>query len=81
MNCLKDAVLNEEVFVEDIEHTALMKRRLMDLGFVPGTGVIPVLESPSRDMRAYLIKGCKIALRSEDSEQILIKGKEDGYAV
>ena len=51
MNCLKDAVLNEEVFVVDIEHTALMKRRLMDLGFVPGTGVTPVLESPSRDMR------------------------------
>ena len=74
MNCLKDAVLNEEVFVVDIEHTALMKRRLMDLGFVPGTGVTPVLESPSRDMRAYLIKGCKIALRSEDSERILIKG-------
>ena len=68
MNCLKDAVLNEEVFVVDIEHTALMKRRLMDLGFVPGTGVTPVLESPSRDMRAYLIKGCKIALRSEDSD-------------
>ena len=45
MNCLKDAVLNEEVFVVDIEHTALMKRRLMDLGFVPGTGVTPVLES------------------------------------
>ena len=34
MNCLKDAVLNEEVFVVDIEHTAVMKRRLMDLGFV-----------------------------------------------
>lgn len=57
MNCLKDAVLNEEVFVEDIEHTALMKRRLMDLGFVPGTGVIPVLESPSRDMRALSDQG------------------------
>ena len=80
MNCLKDAVLNEEVFVVDIEHTALMKRRLMDLGFVPGTGVTPVLESPSRDMRAYLIKGCKIALRSEDSERILVKGKEAAYA-
>ena len=76
MNCLKDAVLNEEVFVVDIEHTALM-----DLGFVPGTGVTPVLESPSRDMRAYLIKGCKIALRSEDSERILVKGKEAAYAV
>ena len=75
MNCLKDAVLNEEVFVVDIEHTALMKRRLMDLGFVPGTGGHRFLESPSRDMRAYLIKGCKIALRSEDSERILIKGR------
>ena len=32
-------------------------------------------------MRAYLIKGCKIALRSEDSERILIKGKEAAYAV
>lgn len=30
MNCLKNAELNEEVYVVDIEHTALMKRRLMD---------------------------------------------------
>ena len=81
MNCLKDAVLNEEVFVVDIEHTALMKRRLMDLGFVPGTVVRPVLASLSRDMRAYVSKGCKSALRSEDSERILIKGKEAAYAV
>ena len=81
MKCLKDAALNEEVIVEDIEHMALMKRRLMDLGFVAGTKVMAVLESPSHDMRAYLIKGCKIALRSKDSMRILVREKGEPYVV
>lgn len=81
MKCLTDAVLNEKVIVVDITHTALMKRRLMDLGFVSGSCVQPVLESPSRHMRAYLVKGCKIALRNVDSEHILVKAKEDTCVV
>lgn len=76
MNTLNEVKLNEKVYVDSIQHKTHMKRRLMDLGFVNGVEVIPILENPGRNMRAYLIKGCKIALRKEDSQYILIKERK-----
>ena len=68
--------MKEKVFVKSIVDCE-MKRRLLDLGFVNGTLVEPVLESPSKGMRAYLIKGCKIALRNNESKLIEVeKGEE-----
>ena len=50
-----------------------MRRRLLDLGFVPGTPIRCVGESPLGGMRAYIIAGAKIALRLVDAEKIEIK--------
>lgn len=49
-----------------------MRRRLQDLGLVEGTEVECVQKSPAGDPIAYLIRGALIALRSEDSSNILI---------
>lgn len=78
MKRLQEVAIQQEAVVLDIAHVPLMKRRLMDLGFVRGTRVIPILESPSKDMRAYLVKGCKIALRSVDANAILVEQKGGG---
>ncbi|QNM12109.1 ferrous iron transport protein A [Absiella sp. AM54-8XD] len=73
---LYECRMKEKVFVKSIVDCE-MKRRLLDLGFVNGTLVEPVLESPSKGMRAYLIKGCKIALRNNESKLIeVVKGEE-----
>lgn len=72
MECLDDIPLNEEVCIHAILDEDGMKRRLLDLGFVEGCHVIPVLNSPSKGMRAYLIKGCKIALRTNDAKKIMV---------
>ena len=73
---LYECRMKEKVFVKSIVDCE-MKRRLLDLGFVNGTLVEPVLESPSKSMRAYLIKGCKIALRNNESKLIeVVKGEE-----
>ena len=69
---LQDCVLREAVYVTEIEDCE-MKRRLLDLGFVKGSRVIPVLDSPGKGMRAYLIKGCKIALRNTESRHIIVE--------
>lgn len=74
---LSEVDLNQEVIICHIEHDASMKRRLMDLGFVENSVVKPVLESPRKGMRAYLIKGCKIGLREEESAAITVKEKGD----
>ena len=48
------------------------RRRLMDLGFIPGSIVEVALKSPFRDPTAYLVKGAMIALRDSQAELIHI---------
>jgi len=55
-----------------------MRRRLQDLGLIEGTKVLCVQKSPAGDPIAYLIRGAVIALRVEDSENILVCGCSKG---
>ena len=47
-----------------------IKRRLLDLGMVKGTEIIPVLISPSGDPRAFEVRGTLIAIREDDTKLI-----------
>ena len=49
------------------------RRRLLDLGFVPGAPVTPVQESPWGDPVAYAVCGAVIALRRTDAQLIAVK--------
>lgn len=49
------------------------RRRLLDLGLVPGTVVRAELSSTSGDPMAYRIRGAVIALRRAQTRQILIR--------
>lgn len=48
------------------------RRRLMDLGILPGTTIEVDFESPSGDTQAYRIRGALIALRDEQAQWILV---------
>ena len=48
------------------------RRRLMDLGILPGTQLAVDLKSPLGDPTAYRIRGAVIALRREQAKQIEI---------
>ncbi|MGI5891140.1 MAG: FeoA family protein [Bacillota bacterium] len=50
-----------------------MRRRLLDLGVVEGTKITCLQKSPAGDPIAYFIRGAVIALRSEDSSNILVE--------
>ena len=50
-----------------------IKRRLLDMGLVKGTEIMPILISPSGDPRAFLVRGTIIAIRKEDAKNIKIK--------
>jgi DtxR family Mn-dependent transcriptional regulator len=50
----------------------LQRRRLMDLGVVPGTTIRAELESVSGDPVAYSVRGATIALRKEQADMIVI---------
>ncbi|MBI4418471.1 MAG: FeoA domain-containing protein [Ignavibacteriales bacterium] len=50
----------------------LQRRRLMDLGLVPGTAVVAEMSSATGDPTAYRIRGATIALRKEHAELVYV---------
>ncbi|NLM25048.1 MAG: ferrous iron transport protein A [Firmicutes bacterium] len=65
--------VGESGIVTVIDAHGLTRRRLLDLGLVPGTVVKTIRKSPAGDPIAYLIRGSIVALRVNDSKQISIK--------
>lgn len=48
------------------------RRRIMDLGIVPGTRIAPELDSLTGNPRAYQVRGTLVALRKEQADQIFV---------
>lgn len=59
--------------VQQLNTVGSMRRRLMDLGFLPGAAVVCVGYSPGGDPAAYGIRGAVIALRRADSAAVLVQ--------
>ncbi|MCF6461707.1 FeoA family protein [Clostridium sp. Cult3] len=49
------------------------RRRMLDLGLIHDTTIKSLIKSPAGDPVAYEIRGAVIALRSEESSQILVE--------
>ncbi|MEA4882488.1 MAG: FeoA family protein [Clostridia bacterium] len=69
---LKDLRAGTKGSVIALSATGLIRRRLLDLGLVPGTEVTAVRRSPLGDPIAFLIRGAVIALRGEDAACITV---------
>ena len=71
-----DSLMNlkegERARVSSLLSRVSMRRRLQDIGLIEGTEVECVQKSPAGDPVAYRIRGALIALRSEDSSNILV---------
>lgn len=63
--------LNKECFIYKLQLQGKNRRRIMDLGLLPGTKVLAVMESPFGRLRAYMVRGAVIALRNKDSKDII----------
>lgn len=70
---LSQLPLNENGRIDKIECDEGIKRRLLDMGLVKGTNIVPILVSPSGDPRAFLVRGTIIAIRKEDAKNIRIE--------
>lgn len=63
------------VIVHEVVSNGSIRRRLQDIGLIPGTKVECVQKSPLGDPTAFLIRGTVIALRCEDSANIFVQGR------
>ena len=70
---LYELPLNKIGIIDDIKCNETIRRRMLDLGLVKGTKIIPIFKSPSGDPIAYEIRKTLIAIRSEDSKYITLK--------
>ena len=70
---LYELPLNTVGIVNNLKCNGNIRRRLLDLGIVKGTKIIPIFRSPSGDPTAYEIRKTIIALRKEDSQLINLK--------
>ena len=71
-NSLADLTQGDTATVSKITSNGSIRRRLQDIGLIPGTKIECIQKSPMGDPIAYLIRGAVIALRSEDSSCIII---------
>jgi DtxR family Mn-dependent transcriptional regulator len=69
----------ERAIVQSISRACrgAQRRRLMDMGIVPGTPIEPELDSLTGDPVAYRVRGTLIALRRQQADQILVRSPEN----
>ncbi|MCP4250187.1 MAG: ferrous iron transport protein A [bacterium] len=65
--------------VRGLRATGLVRRRLLDLGFCPGTVIDVVRSSPLGDPICYRLRGSAVALRRQDAADVLLEPR-DGRA-
>ena len=72
IDSLANLQVGERARVASLLSRGSMRRRLQDIGLIEGTEVECVQKSPAGVPVAYRIRGALIALRSEDSSNILV---------
>lgn len=73
---LKDLELTTSAKILNINCNEQIKKRFIDLGFIKGSSIMPVLTSPSGNIRAYYIKDTLLALRDTETQNITIELQE-----
>lgn len=69
---LATSEVGESVRIVSLQSTGRMRRRLADLGLIPGATVACLGRSPLGDPTAYLIRGAVIAIRRRDAMEVLV---------
>ncbi len=69
---LDNLKIGETGVVSKILMSGIDRRRIFDLGFTPNTKIEALHKSPCGDLVAYFIRGVVIALRKDDTKNIII---------
>lgn len=72
MSSLADLTIGASCKISSVEVEGLLRRRVLDLGIIPGTLVQCIRKSPSGDPIAFGVRGTTIALRVDDASLIKI---------
>ena len=69
---LSNLKAKEKAIIQGFQGEGLIQERLMELGIVPGTGVLLKRFAPLGDPMEIIVRGYSLSIRKEDAKQILI---------
>lgn len=72
---LVDLREGDSAIVERLDMPEDIARRLMELGFLPGSGVVAARCAPGGDPRVFRVDGSEVALRRETAAHIFLQRK------
>ncbi len=75
---LTDLSEGEQGILERLELPEDFARRLMALGFLPGSRITAARSAPGGDPRVYRVDGSEIALRAETASRLRIRPAREG---
>jgi len=61
---------DSEYKIKNINTNEIVKRRLYDIGIIDGSKIKLLYISPSKNIKAYLIRDSIISIRDSDAQQI-----------
>lgn len=67
--------LQQKGIILELNCNLSIKKRLLDLGLIPGTYITPVLRSPFGEPTAFEFRNTIISIRNTDTSLIKIKTK------
>ena len=70
---LRDLREGDRAVIRAISGEGAFKRRLLEMGFMPGTVVLIKKYAPLRDPIELVIKGYHVSLRREEAQQVLVR--------
>ncbi|MBN2191296.1 MAG: ferrous iron transport protein A [Polyangiaceae bacterium] len=76
---LADTPLNARSIIARLDGSRAFRRRLMELGLVPGTRVEVVGKAPLGGPFELLARGCSLSIRREDANAIEVTDVQVGH--
>lgn len=70
---LRDLREGDRATIAAIRGQGAFKRRLLEMGFMPGTTVLIKKYAPLRDPIELVIKGYHVSLRREEAQHVLVR--------
>lgn len=72
MKTLSSLCVGQSATVKEVMKDSPLRRRLLDIGLIPGTQVKCILKSITGDPTAYFFRGNVIAIRNRDAQKVII---------
>lgn len=73
MKPLSQTPLQQIVHLTEVGGTRAFRRRLMEMGLVPGTAVQVVNVSPLGDPLELKVRDCRISIRRHEADSLLVR--------